>query len=58
VKANFDDVRRRAVLVISDVVEDELETIGSAPLFCYRSTYRDFFDILRKIHPSVCYLEG
>jgi len=37
-----------AVLVISDVVGDELETIGSAPLFCDRSTYRDGFDILIK----------
>jgi len=36
------------VLVISDVVGDELETIGSAPLFCDRSTYRDVFDILIK----------
>lgn len=37
-----------AVLVISDVVGDDLETIGSAPLFCDRSSYRDTFDILQK----------
>jgi hydroxypyruvate reductase/glycerate 2-kinase len=36
------------VLVISDVVGDDLETIGSAPLFCDRSTYRDAFDIFMK----------
>lgn len=37
-----------AVLVISDVVGDDLEAIGSAPFFCDRSSYRDSFDILMK----------
>lgn len=37
-----------AVLVISDVVGDDLEAIGSAPLFYDRSSYRDAFVILKK----------
>lgn len=32
---------RVAVLVVSDVVGDDLQTIGSAPLYCDRSTYAD-----------------
>jgi hydroxypyruvate reductase/glycerate 2-kinase len=36
------------VLVISDVVGDDLETIGSAPLYFDRSTYKDAFEILNK----------
>jgi len=32
---------RGIVLVISDVIGDDLEAIGSAPLYCDRSTYRD-----------------
>lgn len=37
-----------AVLVISDVVGDDLEAIGSAPMFCDKSSYRDAFIILKK----------
>jgi hydroxypyruvate reductase/glycerate 2-kinase len=37
-----------AVLVISDVIGDDLEAIGSAPLFRDRSSYGDAFDILQK----------
>ncbi len=36
------------VLVISDVIGDDLETIGSAPLYFDKSTYRDAFEILNK----------
>ncbi len=36
------------VLVISDVIGDDLETIGSAPLYFDRSTYKDAFNILEK----------
>ena len=36
------------VLVISDVVGDDLETIGSAPLYFDRTTYQDVFKILEK----------
>ncbi len=36
------------VIVISDVVGDDLETIGSAPLYFDRSTYKDAFEILNK----------
>ncbi len=36
------------VLVISDVVGDDLETIGSAPLYFDRYTYEDTFNILEK----------
>jgi hydroxypyruvate reductase/glycerate 2-kinase len=36
------------VLVISDVVGDDLEAIGSAPMFCDRSSYRDACGILKK----------
>ena len=36
------------VLVISDVIGDDLHSIGSAPLYCDRSSYRDAFDILTR----------
>ena len=36
------------VLVISDVIGDDLETIGSAPLYFDRSTYKDAYEILKK----------
>jgi len=36
------------VLVISDVIGDDLETIGSAPLFYDRSSYKDTYNILLK----------
>jgi len=39
---------RGVVLVISDVIGDDLFTIGSAPLYYDRSTYRDAFDVLKK----------
>ncbi|UFS61601.1 DUF4147 domain-containing protein [Sulfurimonas sp. HSL-3221] len=35
------------VLVVSDVIGDDLETIGSAPLYCDRSTYADVTALLR-----------
>jgi len=35
------------VLVVSDVIGDDLETIGSAPLFCDRSTYAEAAAMLR-----------
>ncbi|MBN2106674.1 MAG: DUF4147 domain-containing protein [Deltaproteobacteria bacterium] len=34
------------VLVISDVIGDDLATIGSAPLFCDSSTYQDACNVL------------
>jgi len=37
-----------AVLVLSDVVGDDLFTIGSAPLYYDLSTYRDAYDILKR----------
>ena len=36
------------VLVISDVIGDDLKTIGSAPLYMDDSTYEDAFSILKK----------
>jgi len=36
------------VLVISDVIGDDLETIGSAPLYFDKSTYQDAYEILNK----------
>ena len=39
---------RGVVLVISDVIGDDLETIGSAPLYYDRSTFRDAFAILSR----------
>ncbi|SNZ03589.1 hydroxypyruvate reductase/glycerate 2-kinase [Persephonella hydrogeniphila] len=36
------------VLVISDVIGDDLFTIGSAPLYYDRSTYKDAYEILKK----------
>jgi len=39
---------RGAVLVISDVIGDDLDTIGSAPLYRDRTTFQDVFDILKK----------
>ena len=36
------------VLVISDVVGDDLETIGSAPLYYDRTTYKDAYLVLEK----------
>ncbi len=36
------------VLVISDVIGDDLKTIGSAPLYMDDSTYKDAFNILKK----------
>lgn len=39
---------RGVVLVISDVIGDDLEAIGSAPLYRDRSSYADTRDILRK----------
>jgi glycerate 2-kinase len=39
---------RGIVLVISDVIGDDLETIGSAPLYRDSSTFRDVWDILSK----------
>jgi glycerate 2-kinase len=39
---------RGVVLVISDVIGDDLETIGSAPLYYDRSTFHDAFAILSR----------
>jgi glycerate 2-kinase len=39
---------RGAVLVISDVIGDDLEIIGSAPFYRDGSTFRDVWDILSK----------
>ena len=39
---------RGIVLVISDVIGDDLETIGSAPLYRDRSSFADASDILKK----------
>jgi glycerate 2-kinase len=39
---------RGVVLVISDVIGDDLETIGSAPLYRDRSSYSDVCDILSR----------
>lgn len=39
---------RGVVLVISDVIGDDLETIGSAPLYRDRSSYADVCDILSR----------
>ncbi|OPY90726.1 MAG: putative hydroxypyruvate reductase [Syntrophus sp. PtaU1.Bin208] len=39
---------RGVVLVISDVIGDDLETIGSAPLYRDRSSYSDVSDILSR----------
>ncbi len=36
------------VFVISDVIGDDLEAIGSAPLYCDSSTFKDAEDILKK----------
>ncbi len=36
------------VLVISDVIGDDLFTIGSAPLYYDKSTYKDAYNILKK----------
>jgi len=38
---------RVVVLVVSDVIGDDLETIGSAPLYCDRSTYTGVTAMLR-----------
>ncbi|HJX34170.1 MAG TPA: glycerate kinase [Desulfatiglandales bacterium] len=39
---------RGVVMVISDVIGDDLETIGSAPLYKDGSTFKDVWDILSK----------
>lgn len=39
---------RGVVLVISDVIGDDLETIGSAPFYRDGSTFRDVWDIMLK----------
>jgi glycerate 2-kinase len=39
---------RGVVLAISDVIGDDLETIGSAPFYMDRSTFRDVWNILSK----------
>jgi hydroxypyruvate reductase/glycerate 2-kinase len=39
---------RGVVLVISDVIGDDLQTIGSAPLYYDRSDYREVFTILSR----------
>lgn len=39
---------RGVVLVISDVIGDDLQTIGSAPLYYDRSDYRDVFTVLSR----------
>jgi len=36
------------VLVMSDVIGDDLDTIGSAPMYRDRTTFQDVFDILKK----------
>ncbi|RMA97758.1 glycerate kinase type-2 family protein [Hydrogenothermus marinus] len=36
------------VLVISDVIGDNLETIGSAPLYMDKTTYKDAYNVLKK----------
>ena len=36
------------VLVISDVIGDDLETIGSGPLYCDGSTYAEAAAMLRE----------
>lgn len=38
---------RGIVLVISDVVGDNLKTIGSAPLYCDNTTFKDAFQTLK-----------
>jgi glycerate 2-kinase len=50
------------VLVISDVIGDDLETIGSAPFYRDRSTFTDAWNVLSKynlchqLSPDVCAL--
>jgi len=39
---------RGIVLVVSDVIGDDLEAIGSAPLFFDRSSYGDTYALLKK----------
>ncbi len=39
---------RGVVLVLSDVIGDDLEAIGSAPLYCDSSSYQDVYNILDK----------
>jgi len=39
---------RGVVLVMSDVIGDDLDTIGSAPMYRDRTTFQDVFDILKK----------
>jgi len=39
---------RGVVLVISDVIGDDLQTIGSAPLYFDRSDYREVFSVLSR----------
>ncbi|MEA3255701.1 MAG: glycerate kinase [Candidatus Altiarchaeota archaeon] len=39
---------RGIVLVISDVIGDDIETIGSAPLYQDSSSYKDAYDILAR----------
>lgn len=39
---------RVAVLVVSDVIGDDLQTIGSAPLYCDSSTYADTVALLEQ----------
>ncbi len=39
---------RGVVLVLSDVIGDDLEAIGSAPLYCDSSSYQDVVNILNK----------
>ncbi len=36
------------VLIISDVIDDDLFTIGSAPLYYDKSTYKDAYQILKR----------
>lgn len=39
---------RGVVVVLSDVVDDDLSTIGSAPLYCDHTTFRDALNVLEK----------
>jgi len=39
---------RGLVLVISDVVGDDLEVIGSGPFYCDRTTFKDAYEVIKK----------
>lgn len=51
---------RGVVLVLSDVIGDDLETIGSAPLFCDKSSFAqaralvETYGMQTKLPPAVC----